>query len=92
MQDPGYDSRTIRVPQQVMSSLSSSQKQYWAAKSQYMDVILFFKVGTFYELYGEPSILFGLPARVRSGGQACLMLNADLSSRTHGIRHCTCRG
>lgn len=52
LQDPGYDPRTIRVPQQVMSGLSSSQKQYWAAKSQYMDVILFFKVGTFYELYG----------------------------------------
>eukprot|EP00892_Ulva_mutabilis_P000449 jgi/Ulvmu1/10404/UM061_0088.1 len=51
--DTDYDPRTIRVPQKVMSAFSSSQKQYWEAKSQYMDVILFFKVGTFYELYED---------------------------------------
>jgi DNA mismatch repair protein MSH6 len=28
-----------------------SQKQYWSVKKQYRDVIVFFKVGKFYELY-----------------------------------------
>lgn len=58
-----------------MSSLSSSQKQYWAAKSQYMDVILFFKVGTFYELYGVPTTLPWRPVSVHSTA-LCSMLNS----------------
>lgn len=47
----GYDLRTVTVPPQVFSKLSASQQQYWRVKSQYMDTVLFFKVGTFYELY-----------------------------------------
>ncbi|XP_010497385.1 PREDICTED: DNA mismatch repair protein MSH7-like, partial [Camelina sativa] len=31
--------------------MSASQKQYWSVKSEYMDIVLFFKVGKFYELY-----------------------------------------
>ncbi|KAL2479725.1 DNA mismatch repair protein MSH7 [Abeliophyllum distichum] len=31
--------------------MTPSQKQYWDVKCQYMDVVLFFKVGKFYELY-----------------------------------------
>jgi DNA mismatch repair protein MSH6 len=53
VQDPGFDGRTMRVPPAVFNKLSASQKQYWEVKSQYMDVLLFFKVGTFYELYEE---------------------------------------
>lgn len=30
---------------------AESQKQYWEVKKQYRDVIIFFKVGKFYELY-----------------------------------------
>jgi hypothetical protein len=33
--------------------LSQSQQQYWDVKSKYRDVILFFKIGKFYELYEE---------------------------------------
>ena len=32
---------------------ADSQKQYWEIKQKYRDVILFFKVGTFYELYED---------------------------------------
>lgn len=32
---------------------ADSQKQYWAVKKYYRDVILFFKVGKFYELYED---------------------------------------
>jgi hypothetical protein len=51
VQHPFHDRRTIRIPPQVYANLSGSQKQFWDIKSKYMDVLLFFKVGTFYELY-----------------------------------------
>ncbi|KAJ8749841.1 hypothetical protein K2173_013244 [Erythroxylum novogranatense] len=49
--DPLYDKRTLYIPPDALKKMSASQKQYWSCKSQYMDVVLFFKVGTFYELY-----------------------------------------
>eukprot|EP00959_Pyramimonas_sp_CCMP1952_P127302 2662558-Pyramimonas_sp.AAC.1 len=33
--------------------LSPSQQQYWDVKRKYRDVVIFFKVGKFYELYEE---------------------------------------
>ncbi|XP_021741550.1 DNA mismatch repair protein MSH7-like [Chenopodium quinoa] len=49
--DPIYDKRTLYIPPDVLKKMSASQKQYWSVKCQYMDVLLFFKVGKFYELY-----------------------------------------
>ncbi|KAJ8442394.1 hypothetical protein Cgig2_018650 [Carnegiea gigantea] len=49
--DPFYDKRTLYIPPDVLKKMSASQKQYWTVKCQYMDVLLFFKVGKFYELY-----------------------------------------
>ncbi|GLJ17793.1 hypothetical protein SUGI_0310860 [Cryptomeria japonica] len=49
--DPLYDKRTLHIPKDVLDKMSASQKQYWTTKCQYMDTILFFKVGKFYELY-----------------------------------------
>ncbi|KAF8393339.1 hypothetical protein HHK36_021581 [Tetracentron sinense] len=46
-----YDKRTLYIPSDVLRKMSASQKQYWSVKCQYMDVVLFFKVGKFYELY-----------------------------------------
>ncbi|GAQ86033.1 putative MutS homolog 6-2 [Klebsormidium nitens] len=48
---PDYDARTVRVPDSVMLRLSGTQKEYWKIKQDYMDIVLFFKVGSFYELY-----------------------------------------
>ena len=48
---PEHDPRTVRVPADL--KLSSSQRQYWDLKSKYRDVVLFFKVGKFYELYED---------------------------------------
>ncbi|KAH6803228.1 MUTS-like protein 7 [Perilla frutescens var. frutescens] len=50
-QDPLYDRRTLYIPPDALRKMSASQRQYWDVKRQYMDVILFFKVGKFYELY-----------------------------------------
>ncbi|XP_031269580.1 DNA mismatch repair protein MSH7 isoform X2 [Pistacia vera] len=49
--DSLYDKKTLYIPPDVLKKMSASQKQYWSIKSQYMDVLLFFKVGKFYELY-----------------------------------------
>ncbi|CAA7045758.1 unnamed protein product [Microthlaspi erraticum] len=49
--DPLYDRKTLYIPPDVFRKMSASQKQYWSVKSEYMDVVLFFKVGKFYELY-----------------------------------------
>ncbi|XP_072964211.1 DNA mismatch repair protein MSH7 isoform X1 [Typha angustifolia] len=49
--DPIYDKRTLYIPPDALKKMSASQKQYWSVKCQYMDVVLFFKVGKFYELY-----------------------------------------
>ncbi|KAA8523099.1 hypothetical protein F0562_009522 [Nyssa sinensis] len=39
------------IPPDALKKMSASQKQYWNVKCQYMDAVLFFKVGKFYELY-----------------------------------------
>ncbi|CAM0880021.1 unnamed protein product [Alopecurus aequalis] len=49
--DPLYDKRTLFIPPDALRKMSTSQKQYWTVKCKYMDVVLFFKVGKFYELY-----------------------------------------
>ncbi|GAB4839197.1 DNA mismatch repair protein msh7 [Ancistrocladus abbreviatus] len=49
--DPLHDKRTLHIPPDALKKMSASQRQYWDVKCQYMDVVLFFKVGKFYELY-----------------------------------------
>ncbi|KAL6627315.1 hypothetical protein ACP70R_031041 [Stipagrostis hirtigluma subsp. patula] len=49
--DPLYDKSTLFIPHDALKKMSSSQRQYWDIKRKYMDVVLFFKVGKFYELY-----------------------------------------
>ncbi|XP_040377503.1 DNA mismatch repair protein MSH7 [Oryza brachyantha] len=49
--DPLYDKTTIFIPPDALRKMSTSQKQYWNIKCKYMDIVLFFKVGKFYELY-----------------------------------------
>ncbi|PNY08616.1 DNA mismatch repair protein msh7-like, partial [Trifolium pratense] len=49
--DSLYDRTTLYIPPEVMKKMTASQKQYWSVKCKYMDVVLFFKVGKFYELY-----------------------------------------
>ena len=36
---------------------TESQRQYWQVKHMYRDVILFFKVGKFYEVWLQPVML-----------------------------------
>merc|ERR1719153_632975 len=51
MTDPEYDPRTLYVPPDFLNKQTPALKQWWKLKSQYFDVILFFKMGKFYELF-----------------------------------------
>lgn len=46
-----YDKTTLYIPPNALKQMSASQKQYWEVKRRYLDVVIFFKVGKFYELY-----------------------------------------
>ena len=48
---PDYDPRTIFIPPLAWSNFSAFEKQYWEIKQKFMDTIVFFKKGKFYELY-----------------------------------------
>ena len=49
--DPDYDPKTLYVPDSFMQNQTPGQRQWWQLKSQYFDVVLFFKMGKFYELF-----------------------------------------
>jgi len=48
---PDYDVRTVYIPPKAWSDFSPFEKQYWEIKQKFMDTIVFFKKGKFYELY-----------------------------------------
>lgn len=48
---PDYDPRTLHIPKDAFGNLSAFERQYWDIKSKFMDTIVFFKKGKFYELY-----------------------------------------
>ena len=48
---PGYDSRTLYIPNNQWAKLTPFERQYWEHKAKLFDTVLFFKKGKFYELY-----------------------------------------
>ena len=50
-EDDGFDPRTLYIPQEALKSMTAFQRQYWSMKMYAMDLVLFVRVGSFYELY-----------------------------------------
>ncbi|KAK1022990.1 DNA mismatch repair protein msh6, partial [Friedmanniomyces endolithicus] len=48
---PDFDPRTLYIPPMSLADLSDFEQQYWGIKKNYMNTIVFFKKGKFYELY-----------------------------------------
>ncbi|TKA76760.1 hypothetical protein B0A55_03635, partial [Friedmanniomyces simplex] len=48
---PDFDPRTLYIPPLSFGDLSEFEKQYWDIKKNFMNTIVFFKKGKFYELY-----------------------------------------
>ncbi|KAG8973234.1 DNA mismatch repair protein msh6 [Tulasnella sp. 425] len=49
--EPGYNPRTLYVPDSAWKSFTPFEKQFWEIKRNYWDTVLFFQKGKFYELY-----------------------------------------
>lgn len=54
---PDYDPRTLYIPPMAFNKFTPFEKQYWAIKQKYWNMILFFKKGKFYELYERDAII-----------------------------------
>ncbi|KAG5437252.1 hypothetical protein PCANB_001045 [Pneumocystis canis] len=48
---PNYDERTLYIPPSAYKLFKPFEKQYWDIKSKFMNMIVFFQKGKFYELY-----------------------------------------
>jgi DNA mismatch repair protein MSH6 len=54
---PDYDHRTLYIPPGSLNQLSPFEQQYWKIKSKFMDTVVFFKKGKFYELYEDDATI-----------------------------------
>lgn len=54
---PDFQPRTLSVPESFKKNLTPAMRQWWDMKSQHFDVVLFFKVGKFYELYHMDAVI-----------------------------------
>ena len=48
---PGFNPRTLHVPEDFMRKETPAKQQWWTFKAQNMDTVLFFRQGKFYELF-----------------------------------------
>lgn len=55
--DPEYDPRTLYVPESFRKTQTPALRQWWDLKATNFDVIFFFKVGKFYELYHQDAVV-----------------------------------
>ena len=54
---PDYDPRTLYVPEEFKRNLTPAMRQWWEMKEKHFDIILFFKMGKFYELYHMDALI-----------------------------------
>jgi len=48
---PEYDQTTLFVPYDFLKELTPGMQQWWKMKQLHFDVVLFYKIGRFYEMY-----------------------------------------
>ncbi|KAI4290936.1 DNA mismatch repair protein MSH6 [Pancytospora philotis] len=49
--EPGYDSSTLYVPEEMFRKFTPFEKQFWSIKKEHFDTVILFKKGAFYEVY-----------------------------------------
>ncbi|XP_077517281.1 DNA mismatch repair protein Msh6-like isoform X1 [Amblyomma americanum] len=54
---PEFNPRTLSVPESFKAKLTPAMRQWWEMKAEHFDVILFFKLGKFYELYHMDAVI-----------------------------------
>jgi len=55
--DPDYDPKTLYVPPEFRKEQTPALRQWWDLKANNFDVIFFFKVGKFYEVYHQDAVI-----------------------------------
>lgn len=55
--ESGYDKSTLLVKLRGDEKFTPGQEQYWSIKAKNNDVVVFFKVGKFYELFEEDALV-----------------------------------
>lgn len=55
--DVDYDPTTLHVPDAYIKSLTPGMGNWWKIKSRNFDVVTFYKVGKFYELYHMDAVI-----------------------------------
>ncbi|XP_013373023.1 PREDICTED: DNA mismatch repair protein Msh6 [Chinchilla lanigera] len=48
---PDFDASTLYVPEDFLNTCTPGMRKWWQIKSQNFDLVIFYKVGKFYELY-----------------------------------------
>ncbi|XP_023602732.1 DNA mismatch repair protein Msh6 isoform X3 [Myotis lucifugus] len=54
---PDFDASTLYVPEDFLNSCTPGMKKWWQIKSQNFDLVIFYKVGKFYELYHMDALI-----------------------------------
>ncbi|XP_041361068.1 DNA mismatch repair protein Msh6-like [Gigantopelta aegis] len=55
--DEDYDPKTLYIPDGFLLKQTPGMKQWWELKAKHFDVILFFKMGKFYELFHMDAVI-----------------------------------
>ncbi|XP_038607513.1 DNA mismatch repair protein Msh6 [Tachyglossus aculeatus] len=50
-EDPAYDATTLYVPEDFLNTCTPGMRRWWQLKGDNFDLVIFYKVGKFYELY-----------------------------------------
>lgn len=62
--DPAHPPSSIRIPDKALDAMANMERQYWGIKARRYNVLIFFKKGSFYELYDYDAVIankeFGL--------------------------------
>ncbi|KAM4867573.1 DNA mismatch repair protein Msh6 isoform 3-T3 [Thomomys bottae] len=54
---PDFDPSTLYVPEDFLNSCTPGMRKWWQIKSQNFDLVIFYKVGKFYELYHMDAVI-----------------------------------
>ncbi|XP_069439478.1 DNA mismatch repair protein Msh6 isoform X2 [Ovis canadensis] len=54
---PDFDASTLYVPEDFLNSCTPGMRKWWQIKSQNFDLVIFYKVGKFYEMYHMDALI-----------------------------------
>ncbi|XP_036604458.1 DNA mismatch repair protein Msh6 [Trichosurus vulpecula] len=54
---PDYDPNTVHIPEDFLNTCTPGMRRWWQIKSQNFDLVIFYKVGKFYELYHMDAVI-----------------------------------